>query len=76
MWNIIKGLIERIDNDTIIIMGLVIIAITYSFAEDSGNIVHTIVIGLLGYLGGQYVNVKRIETQDEIKERLYEKPDK
>jgi hypothetical protein len=76
LWSVIKGIIERIDNDTVIIIGLVAIAITYSFAEESGNIVHTIVIGLLGYLGGQYVNVKRIEPQDEIREKLYDKPEK
>ncbi|MFB5622876.1 MAG: hypothetical protein ACE5RH_02680 [Nitrosarchaeum sp.] len=61
MIEFLKMLLGKIDNDTLIIIGLVGIAFTYALinSQDGAQIVSNIVAGFVGYLGGQYVTTKK-----------------
>lgn len=48
------NLLKNIDNDTVIVTGLCIIAVVYAVMGAGENIVNTIVGGLIGYIGGRY----------------------
>ena len=55
-----KELLSRIDNDTLIIIGMVAIAMLYGWRSPDAQVVNTIVAGFVGYIGGQY----RLEKQE------------
>ena len=52
-------ILEKIDNDTLIVVGLIALAIIYSFNAGGEQIVNNIVSVFAGYIGGQYVNSKK-----------------
>jgi hypothetical protein len=54
-----KDLLNKIDNDTLIVVGLIVLAIMYSFNAAGEQIVNNIVSVFAGYIGGQYVNTKK-----------------
>lgn len=54
MTTLIKNLIDKLDNDTLIIIGLIVLALVYSVSATGEQIVGNIVAGFVGYLGGQY----------------------
>jgi hypothetical protein len=47
-------ILERINNDTLIICALAAVAMVYAFGGSGEQIVGNIVAGFVGYLGGQY----------------------
>lgn len=60
MFEFMKSILEKIDNDTIIVLGLIGIAFAYAFQEQGDTqIVSNIVSIFGGYIGGQYVAMKK-----------------
>lgn len=60
MKELLQQLIEKIDNDSIIIFGLVGLALIYAFQQQGGEqVVSNIVAMFGGYIGGQYVSTKK-----------------
>ena len=51
-----KGLLNKIDNDTIIILGLALLSLVYATMGTGEQIVANIVSGFVGYLGGQFIS--------------------
>jgi hypothetical protein len=49
-----KDLLGKINNDTLIIVGMIVIAVVYAFRVPDSQVVNTIVAGFVGYIGGQY----------------------
>ena len=47
-----KELLEKLDNDTIIVIGLTAVALTYAFKGGGDQIVNTIIAGFIGYIRG------------------------
>lgn len=60
MIEFMKSILEKIDNDTLIVMGLIGIAFVYAFQNQGDTqIVSNIVSIFGGYIGGQYMSTKR-----------------
>lgn len=49
-----KTLLDRLNNDTLIIIGLAALALVYATTGSGEQIVSNIVAGFVGYIGGQY----------------------
>lgn len=56
-----EDLLNKLDNDTIIILGLIAIAFTYVFKATPGGeqVVSNIVSIFGGFIGGQYIATKQ-----------------
>ena len=54
-----RDILSRIDNDTLIIVGMIVIALLYGWRSPDAQVVNTIVAGFVGYLGGQYVATRK-----------------
>jgi hypothetical protein len=52
--DLIKAMVDKIDNDTVIIVGLIMLGIVYAASNTGEQTVGNIVSGFVGYLGGQY----------------------
>ena len=48
-------ILERIDNDTLVILGMIAVALVYSVTGTGEQIVNSIVSAFGGFIGGQYV---------------------
>lgn len=54
-----KEVLSRIDNDTLIIVGLLAIAMVYAFIDPATSVTKDVVLIFGGYLGGQYVATRK-----------------
>lgn len=52
MVGAVKDLLRRINNDTLIIIGLTVIAIIYSVNNTGEQVVTAIIAGFIGYIRG------------------------
>lgn len=59
MGEFLKSLVEKLDNDTLIIAGMIGLAIYGLSNSDGGQLAQNVVSILGGYIGGQYVATKQ-----------------